>query len=283
MEIQTAKERIVVLEDQVSLEDARTHASKKRMAAFGTINQVTSLFSAPKDDEFEETYFEHRYEPFWYVKAHAKYVFDRTASYSVPVSDKTVRKVTFRDATYDVDTLMCFSIPVMEHCVLEESTSLHIDAVTGKEQLGYMVYDGSASKVVKTTIEATVTKGSIIVPPTTRVSGIVRETLAKLIKGIQADTISEEQVTVDVIDLYYHPVYAFEYKWKTKGKTGIVQVDASTGNVTTGQRTFAEFLGKRIDTNFLFDVGADAAGIFIPGGSIAVKVAKKYIDSRKSK
>jgi hypothetical protein len=31
----------------------------------------------------------------------------------------------------------------------------------------------------------------------------------------------------------------------------------------------------------LFDLGADAAGLLILGGSIAVKVAKKYIDNRK--
>jgi tRNA nucleotidyltransferase/poly(A) polymerase len=40
--------------------------------------------------------------------------------------------------------------------------------------------------------------------------------------------------------------------------------------MSTGNRTFNEYLGKVLDINFLFDVGADAAGILIPGGSIAV-------------
>jgi hypothetical protein len=40
-------------------------------------------------------------------------------------------------------------------------------------------------------------------------------------------------------------------------------------------------MGKVLDTGFLFDLGADAAGMLIPGGSIAVKVAKKYFDSKK--
>jgi len=35
-----------------------------------------------------------------------------------------------------------------------------------------------------------------------------------------------------------------------------------------------------LDKNFLFDLGADAAGLLIPGGNIAVKIAKKYADSR---
>jgi hypothetical protein len=36
-----------------------------------------------------------------------------------------------------------------------------------------------------------------------------------------------------------------------------------------------------LDRDFLFDIGADAAGMFIPGGSIAVKAAKKVIDAKK--
>jgi hypothetical protein len=31
----------------------------------------------------------------------------------------------------------------------------------------------------------------------------------------------------------------------------------------------------------LFDVGADTVGLFVPGGSIAVKIAKAAIDSNK--
>jgi len=281
MNIIIAKERILILTDRFSVDEARVIAGKKRMASFGAVSQMTSLFSVPKDDDFEEVYFEHRYEPFWHVSAHAKYVFDRRTSYSVPVSDSTVRKISVVDVTYDINASHTFSLPVTEHCTLEESISTYTDAVSGKEQAGYSAYTGYDGKIVKTTIESTVSKESIIIPPSVRVSAIVRETLAKLIKGIQADTISEEEVTVDSIDLYYHPIHAFEYVWKTKGKKGIVQVDGCTGAVTTGQRTFAEFIGKKIDTNFLFDVGADAAGMFIPGGSIAVKVAKKYIDSKK--
>ena len=102
-----------------------------------------------------------------------------------------------------------------------------------------------------------------------------------MIKGIQADKIIEENVSVECVDLYYRPVYAFKFLWKPKNKEAIVEVNGLTGEVGTGVRTFSEYLGKILDQNFLFDVGADAAGMLIPGGSIAVKIAKKYIDNRK--
>jgi hypothetical protein len=60
-----------------------------------------------------------------------------------------------------------------------------------------------------------------------------------------------------------------------------VEIDGVTGNVSSGSRIFREYLGKVLDTDFLFDIGADAAGIFIPGGSIAVKAARKYIATKK--
>jgi hypothetical protein len=107
--------------------------------------------------------------------------------------------------------------------------------------------------------------------------------LSKLIKGIQADRIKEEIINVPSVDLYYRPVYAFQYRWKSKGKEAIVEVDSLTGMVRSGNRIFREYLGKVVDQNFLFDVGADIAGLLLPGGSIAVKVVKKCIDISQSK
>ena len=36
-----------------------------------------------------------------------------------------------------------------------------------------------------------------------------------------------------------------------------------------------------LDKNFLFVLGVAAAGVLIRGGSIAVKIAKKYVDSQE--
>ena len=109
----------------------------------------------------------------------------------------------------------------------------------------------------------------------------MRDSLSKMIKGIQADTILEESVEVTCVDLYYHPIYAYQYRWKSKAKEAILEIDALTGSVSIGNRTFNEYLGKVLDQSFLFDIGADAVGIIVPGGSVAVKLAKKYIDKRR--
>ena len=90
-------------------------------------------------------------------------------------------------------------------------------------------------------------------------------------------------VEVTCVDLYYHPIYAYQYRWKSKAKEAIIEIDGMTGEVGVGSRIFDEYLGRMLDRNFLFDIGADAAGMFVPGGSVAVKLAKKYIDTQKDK
>ena len=76
------------------------------------------------------------------------------------------------------------------------------------------------------------------------------------------------------------PVYAFKYAWASKQKEAIIEVDGLTGEFRAGTRVFTEYFGKVLDQSFLFDIGADAVGMFVPGGSIAIKAAKKYIETR---
>lgn len=280
MDIQVAPQRILVFQDQVSVEDAKKKAWDKKLSAFGAMNQVASLFSKPKDEDFELTYSEHRFQPFWHVAAKARYVYDRTHDYQIPASEKHVKAVTYEKTKFEVSSGH-FHFPVVEHCVQEESDEVFVEGVSGKTNPSLKDYVSLSPTLVTTTLEKVVGKEAIIVPPQSRVSGIMRDSLSKMIKGIQADTIHEEAVEVTCVDLYYHPVYAFQYTWKTKRKDAIVEVDGLTGTVSTGSRVFSEYMGKVLDPNFLFDVGADAAGLLIPGGSIAVKVAKKYIDSKK--
>jgi hypothetical protein len=280
MEINVANQRILLFSDQITEPDALVKANLKKTDAFGTINKISSFLSKPKDDDFELIYQEHRYQPFWHVCATAKYVYDRTADYEIAAKSKEVQSITIGPANYEISNGH-YHLSVIEHCLQNESDEVLVDGVTGKPDPQLKQYLSISPKEVKDDLATLVSKDSILVPPQTRVSAIMRDSLSKMIKGIQADKILEEHVEVTCVDLYYHPIYAYKYRWLSKAKEAITEVDALTGEIRTGSRTFNEYLGKVLDQNFLFDVGADAAGMFIPGGSIAVKIAKKYIDSRK--
>jgi len=280
MNLTVADQRILIFPEQLSFEDAERKAWSKKGDAFGTITKLVGLLNKPQEDDFELIYKEHRYEPFWHVVANAHYVYDRNTVYQVPVSGPEVKSVTFLETNFEVTNTHIHQA-ITEHCVQNESEEIIIDGITGKTDKNLKQYMTLSPTLVNDSLEKEVKKDVIVVPPQVRVSALMRDSLAKMIKGIQADKILEETITVENVDLYYHPVYAFNYLWKSKAKEAIVQVDSLTGEISVGTRVFKEYMGKLLDKNFLFDLGADAAGILIPGGSIAVKLAKKYVDTKE--
>ena len=109
----------------------------------------------------------------------------------------------------------------------------------------------------------------------------MREVLSGLIKGISADKIHEETVEIEHIDLYYRPVYAFQYRWKSKAKDAILECEALTGKLQIGESTFQQYMGKMLDPGFLFDVGMEALYLIVPGGGLVAKLAQKGIQVTK--
>jgi len=280
MEINIANQRILLLKDQITPEIAKERAWQKKVTAFDAFSKVTSLLSKPKDEDFTLVYSEHRYEPFWHVVTNARYEYLRSANYQIQTSGKEVKSVTVHDVEYDVQNGH-IHVPVTEHCLQEEHEDLIVDGITAKPSAELQKYISMTPFEVTGQLKDEVEEGAILVPPQARVSAIMRDSLSKMIKGIHADKILAEEVEVARVDLYYRPVYAFKYAWASKQKEAILEVDGLTGEIRTGSRVFKEYMGKILDQNFLFDVGADAVGMFVPGGSIAVKVAKKYMDTRK--
>ena len=57
----------------------------------------------------------------------------------------------------------------------------------------------------------------------------------------------------------------------------MVELDAVSGQLRPGQALVAR-VSKMVNRDALFDIGADTVGLLVPGGSIAVKVAKMAID-----
>lgn len=280
MKINVADQRILLLKDKITPAEAKDRAWQKKVTAFDAMSKMTSLLSKPKDEDFTLVYSEHRYEPFWHVITNARYEYTRSASYPVQTSGKEVKAVTIHDIKYEAENGR-INVPVQEYCLQEEHEENIVDGITAKPAGELQKYLSMKPYEIKGQLKDEVDADAILIPPQARVSGIMRDSLSKMIKGIQADTILVEQVEVTCVDLYYRPVFAFKYAWSSKQKEAILEVDGLTGEIRPGSRIFKEYMGKILDQNFLFDIGADAVGMFVPGGSIAVKVAKKYMDTRK--
>ena len=133
MDITVAEEQVFQLLSTLDMEKAREKAWDKKTAVFGT--GLGAIFSRPKAEEVQLTYSECRYEPFWHVACHVRYVFDRARSYSIPVSSPEVKRVTIEGVEHQVTAKpRQFTTTGIEHCVEEASTEVVFDAVSGQER-----------------------------------------------------------------------------------------------------------------------------------------------------
>ena len=107
MEIKVADQRILLFSGTISAADAKKKAWESKMDAFGTLNKMASFLSRPQDDDFELIYEEHRFQPFWHVAAHAKYIYDRRNVYQIPASSREVQSLTYQDQKFQITYRNC--------------------------------------------------------------------------------------------------------------------------------------------------------------------------------
>lgn len=278
MEIQLAEQRIFVLEERLSFEEIRQRAMDRRTGAFGS--GLGGLLQRPKADDIVLLESQRRLEPFWHVACRARYVYDRSRDYTVPASGAEVREVTVNGETYPVGdsgrTARAFVVPTVEHCREEFGQELFSDGLTGAPvaEANSLIAGPREEAADLTGLGA---NDTIVVPPEHRASYVVRQLLAAMLKPVQADTVSEESLTLEKTDLYYRPLWAFEFHWKPKDRRGVVELDAVTGQMRAGESLMPK-LTRMVTRDALFDIGADTVGLLVPGGSIAVKVAKIALD-----
>ncbi len=86
---------------------------------------------------------------------------------------------------------------------------------------------------------------------------------------------------MEVIELNFRPVYALEYEWANKGKRVVIEFDALLGNIRSGGKKWSDQIEGILTRDLFFDVTADAIGMVVPGGSIAVKLVKAVVERGK--
>lgn len=277
MDVQLADQRLFALGERLPFEDIRQRAMDRRTSAFG--GGLGGLLQRPKPEDVSVVATQRRVEPFWHVSCRAHYVYDRTRDYAVPASATDVRSVTVEGVDHAIGATgkgPGFMLTVLEHCGEEFFDELYVDGVAGAPMT-----DGAALLAGPTTevgdLVSLAGDETLVVPPEHRASSVVRQLLAKMLRPLQADTVLEEALRLERIDLYYRPVFAYEFLWGSKDKRGVIEIDGLTGQVrqATSLRTQ---LTRMVSRDALFDIGADTIGLLVPGGSIAVKVARVALD-----
>ena len=280
MDIYLAAERAFHLVPQISLEVARDRLEQKKTSLVtGTLG---ALIARPKPEDIQIVSFESRLEAFWLINVFVRTVYERSHTYTISVSGAEVHHVTALGqdlpVTANPKSGASFSLNGVEHCVEERRQSFTFDGTGTKIDLSkYQSFEKSEIADLGQFTPA----GVLVVPPQAHATTVVRAVLAEVIKPVQAQVIHEERVNVEALDINFRPVYAFEYEWVTKGKRVILEFDGLTGEVHSGGKKQNDQIKGLVTRDLIFDVTADAVGLIVPGGSIAVKLVKAVMDRGK--
>lgn len=283
MKLELAEERILLLGDRFSMENAEGRAWAKRVEAFGALARLGGLVNKPKDEDYEVVYRERRLQPFWRLSAHTDVVFERKREQRFKVGPEVTGVQVFGEQLPATNREIALS--VVENCREETRKEWFYDGITKAAQPNLKAYLGYDAGVVDAaTLNAQATSEgpcpTVIVPPQAKSSALTREMLSSVMPKVEADRIVDETVRIEAIDLVYRPVYAFRYRWQ--GKEAVVEFDAVIGEARIGGATFESYLGKFIDKDFLLDAGVEAANLFLPGANLAKIVITKGLKLGKA-
>jgi hypothetical protein len=280
MEIYLATERAYYLMPQVSIEVARDRMEQKKISLIA--GMVGAMFTRPKPEEIQLLSIENRLEAFWSISVFVRTAYDNQRTCTVPVTGPEVKQVSALGQDFPVAVgakgAASFSFMAVEHCVEETRGNFHFDSAGTRADLSK--YHAFAKSEIAD-LGQFAPADSLVVPPQANATTVIRSVLAEVIKPVQAQTIHEERVNIEELDLYFRPVYALEYGWAAKGKRVVLEFDALTGEVHAGGKKLSDQIKSVVTRDLIFDVTADAVGMVVPGGSIAVKLVKAVVDRNK--
>lgn len=280
MDISLAEEHAYYFIPQISLNEARDRIEKKKTnlvaGMFGT------LISRPNPGEIQVVSVESRLQPFWLVSATSHTTYDRQQIYTIPIKGDEVKEVTVLGQRLRLNAKGNPSLTLngTEHCLEEHELTRYFDGLTG--QKADLSRFQKFTKTEITDLEHFAPDGMLVVPPQMKATAIIRQILSEVIQPVtKAQIIHEERVDVESLEVNFRPVHAFEYEWSSKGKRVIVEFDALLGDIHTGGKKWSDDIKGILTRDLFFDVTADAVGMLVPGGGIAVKLVKAVVDRGK--
>jgi hypothetical protein len=280
MEISLAEEHAYYFVPQISLDIARDRIEKKKTTLVA--GMFGNLISRPNPNEIQVVSVENRLEPYWVVTVTSRTAYDRQQVYTIPIKGEEVREVTLLGQKLTVSSKGSPSLTLngIEHCVEEGRLTRFYDGLTGQKADLSRFQSFTKSEIAD--IGQFAPDGVLVVPPQMRATAIVRQVLGEAIQPVKnAQVIHEERIDVEAIELNFRPVYALEYEWASKGKRVIVEFDALLGDMQSGGKKWSDQIKGILTRDLFFDVTADAVGMLVPGGSIAVKLVKAVVDRGK--
>ena len=235
----------------------------------------------PKDETVKLSRQELRYEPFWHISALRAIDYTCQLIYQVPVHNLYAQSLKIQELSFDVTRQRekaRVEFTVTEKCHRKIPFSAYIDGL--KREIKSDTLEGYIRKYKYT--ETDQLELPDLVKPILTLAGAAQIAIAQVSReAINATDISVDQIDFDKAHLYIRPVYAFEFRWSSTDKIGVIEVDGLTGEVIENGKWFIEKIGQRFTRDRLLDLGAEAINLAVPGGGLVLKAVGYATDSSR--
>lgn len=262
------EEKICIFDDVYNDVSARAQAEHEKVGAFGMLARM-KLWDRPKEAEITLANTERRYEPFWLAKATRRTQYTRKGSYRVAIEHPHVTAVELLGEKLPVDANRQLQLAAVEHCEAVTSIAHYADGL-GHDTPEKALVDYAGHHAFHP-LEAS--DDPHFITPTVTAASVLQQVKARLSTPVEADEISLDLLDIDSLTLFYRPVHAFQFAWRDK--SGVIEIDGLTGRVNKEGDMLGGAVRKLGSRDNLFDLGADFAGLVVPGGTIVVKLIDK--------
>ncbi len=262
------EEKILVFDDVYNETSARAQAEHEKTAAFGMLAKL-KLWDRPKEADIALAATEKRYEPFWLAKATRRTLYKRKVAYKVRIEHAHAISVELLGQQLKIGPSRELSLSALEDCERVMALSEYFDGLH-RQSPEKMLADFAGNY---TSREFTDIGDPHFIAPTVTAASVVQQVKARLTTPIEADEIVSDEIDIQALNLIYRPVYAFQFTWKDK--QGVIEIDGLSGRVNKEGNMLGNAVRKLGSRDALFDLGADFAGLVLPGGTIVVKLIDK--------
>jgi hypothetical protein len=281
MEIRVAPERVFVVTPSVTWDAAKEKAWGQKASVFGALS---NLVFRPAADDVQISKSELRYEPFWHIACHSELEYEVKETLALPVKNAAAESVCL-DLAPDTQLEVrdgSIQLTAISRCRESHRKDEVVDGMTGKPRPD-LAHNLTRPMTELREIDSFAPADAVVWAPEFRSSFLVRQELGQLMTAVHADRIITDVVDVTSIALFFRPVYAFEYLWRSKSKTQSLEIDGVTAESRTTSTSVGSRVSRRLSKELLFDIGADAVDLLVPGGGIAMKVGRAVIRRSESK
>lgn len=272
--------KLFVFDEVYSFRAAEEQAEKKKLNAFGMMAKLNPL-KRPKEDTVNLARKESRYEPFWLVEAVRSVDYSSQITYPVTMNNPYVQWVNINGVDYEVAhnrDKSKIDVTAQENCYRKINFNEYLDGLNRDVRREH--FEGLMQKYHFSEMES-FENDTIIEPLFPQQAAIQKACSVLNGESINAHKISEDVITFEKIHLFFVPVFAFEFVWTAGDKSGVIEVNGLTGEITENGQWYKDKLGDFVTRDMLIDLSADIASELVPGAGIAVKVAGRIAEHSK--